>query len=297
MRKFLVILTLLLVSQWSTSQDSLIPKEEFYMSIKSFRQQVTDTMNLEYINYIIRDGDTLIPYRRTVNETDELIKAKYILKDTTFLNIYKSIAFRSNKTNDPKHRFWKDEIKLFFGKSVPRKHQRFLMRFIKRNLNDIENLNITKTKKLEDSNFIIYYDGDFEYENKFENDYTSRVLYQINWNNNRINKSRIKLYPEFFNKEEQLLGELARTFINNLGYFYESSQLGCDSMFSDCTQPVERLSKIDKEILKYHYSYGFCVGMSLESFEEQDNMAREFYRLNPGSDYFILFRRDDFVEN
>lgn len=293
MKKALLFLTLLMVIQISYSQKPVQNDADYYMSLKSFRNLATDTINIKYIKYIVRNGDTLVPYSSSVVENEDLIRTKYILKDTTFLNIYKSIAYRATGNYDPQHRFWKNDIIIFFGESVPRKHRRFLMNFIKENLGDVKNLNISKTRKLEDSNFIIYYDGDFEYENKFEGDYSNRINYQTNWISNRIVKSRIKMIPEFFNNEELLLSELLRTFVINLGYFNNSKTLGCRSIFSNCMEPIQKLSAIDLEIIKYHYSYGFCVGMNLGSFMEQDDMAREFYRLNPGRDYFVLFRKDD----
>lgn len=286
---FIICLTLLVQSIYA--QNPPKDSKDNYMSIDSFRKKFSDTLDTSKMAVVIRNGDTLVPYRISWSDKENLIKKKYILKDTTFVTLYKSIAFRAISNSKPQHMYWKEDISIFFGKSVPKKHQRYLKRFIKKNLGDLEHLSISTTNNLDASNFVIYYDGDFEYEGRFYNDYSNRTLYYSYWKNNRIGRVNMKLTPEFFNSEELLLSELIRTFVINLGYFNESTKLGCESVFSNCIEPIKELTLIDKELIKHHYSYGFCVGVNLQTFEEQDDEAREFYRLNPDSDYYVLLKK------
>ncbi|MGB5981341.1 MAG: hypothetical protein WBG46_04280 [Nonlabens sp.] len=298
MRKIILILSLISTCFFVNAQDQKEETKEYYMSLKSFRQIVTDTVDIDHLDYIINNGDTLVPYKRQLGKGDNDLKnVKYILKDTTFLSIYKHIAYRSINDKDPRHRYWKDEIVVYFGETVPKGHQRFLKRFIRKNLSDINHLKIKTTRTIEQSNFIIYYDGGFEYEGRFKNDYAKRKNYYTYWNDGKINKVVLKLIPEFYNGDKAILSDLVRGLITNLGYFNRVAYLDCNSIFSNCQNLIENLSQLDKEILKYHYSYGFCVGMTLDFFEEQDATAREFYRLNPESDYPVLYHPENFPKN
>lgn len=289
--KYIVFFLLLTVTKELAGQD--IPQSQtLYMTLANFRSKLPDSIDIDKLNYIIRGNDTLVPYKRTYDK-DKFERHKYILKDTTFISLYKEIAFRALKGENSKHRYWDEEIKLFFGKSVPKKHIRYLLSFIKKNLKEVENLNVSRTNKVEDSNFIIYYQGDFEYEGRFVNNLDKPCEYYSYWTRNTINRVSLKITPEYYANEKFLLSELLRNFIINLGYFNKLSTLDCSSIFSDCPEIITELSLLDREILKYHYSYYFCVGMDLKFFEEQNLMAREFYRVNPDSDYFVLYRRND----
>jgi hypothetical protein len=292
-KKYLFILSLILLIQTIDAQTPPTDSKDYYMSIASFREKVSDTLDISKMRMVIRNGDTLVPYGLTWIEKEHLTKKKYILKDTTFLNLYKSVAFRAISTYKPQHRYWNEDISIYFGESVPKKHRRYLKRFIKKNLGDLDHLSITTTRNLDASNFVIYYDGDFEYDGRFYNDYSKRTRYHSYWKGSVITKVNIKLIPEFFNNEELLLSELLRTFVINLGYFNESYKLGCESVFSNCVEPVKELTLLDKELIKHHYSYGFCIGVNLQTFEEQDDEAREFYRYNPDSEFFVLLRKDN----
>ena len=295
MRVLLIIVILTWLSNGIRAQNPNQYGEDYFMSLKTFREKVSDTISLDHLRYKIVKGDTVVPYKRSFGKDSlELNKVRYILKDTTFLDIYKSIAYRSVDKNEPRHRFWSDDIIIYFGKSVSNYYKRKLKKFIRLNLNDIPNLNIKTTNNLEKSNFVIYFDGDFEYEGRLKNNYKHRINYRTYWTGSDIDKVNLKLIPEFYTGKNAILADLIRGFVINLGFFNKSSELGCDSVFSNCYELVEDLTAIDKEILTYHYSRGFCVGMDLESFEEQDAAAREFYKYNEGSNFYVLFRKDRF---
>ncbi len=295
MRRFFIIIMLICVSNNVCAQIPTGNDKDYYMSLKTFRGKVSDTISLEHLRYRIIKGDTVIPYKRSFGKDSlDLNKVKYILKDTTFLDIYKSIAYRSVDKNEPRHRFWSDDIIIYFGESVSNYYQRKMRKFIRNNLMNIKHLNIKTTHKLENSNFVIYFDGDFEYEGRLKGNYKKRMNYHTYWTGSDIDKVTLKLIPKFYSGKDAILADLLRGFVINLGYFNKSSELGCDSVFSNCYELVEDLNVIDKEILTYHYSRGFCVGMDLKSFEEQDASAREFYKYNEDSNYYVLFRKDRF---
>jgi hypothetical protein len=78
----------------------------------------------------------------------------------------------------------------------------------------------------------------------------------------------------YFNETLRLY-ELKKYFIQNLGYFNLINDFDCDSYFSNCYSPNKKLSALDLELIKYHYSYGICKGTDLNTFQEQHQRAKE----------------------
>jgi hypothetical protein len=76
-------------------------------------------------------------------------------------------------------------------------------------------------------------------------------------------------------------------FIKSLGYFNLIKDFDCESYFSDCYSANKKLTELDIELLKYHYSYGICKGTSLETFEEQHKKAKEILSNDGHSLIFI----------
>ena len=139
-------------------------------------------------------------------------------------------------------------------------------------------------KNLNDANFVIYQKGDFEYENnlkKLNNDY------YIWWDQNKINRGFIKIDPEI-NFNDNLFSEaLNKLFIKTLGHFEFTNLIDCSNYFSNCDTPVKKFSKLDYEILKYHYSYGICKGLDEESFDDFHTRAKEHKKNFPNIPYKI----------
>lgn len=228
------------------------------------------------LNFQIQANDTLVLLTDRIMAKVKMVPYEY--KDSTFLDYYKKVAF-NHKDNifskETPMKYWIDELKIYFSPSVRRQTKKSLLSFADEISKTIDSLNIYEVAKVEDSNFIIYYFGDYEYEPKMTNNKNSD--YYIYWKNNRINRGSIKLDTKNLFNETLNQYKLRELFIQTLGYFKLSEEFDCESYFSNCYSPNKKLTPLDLEILRYHYSYGICKGTSLEVFEEQHKNASELY--------------------
>lgn len=132
------------------------------------------------------------------------------------------------------------------------------------------------------------------YLNKQHNtDYEPRISgrsggYYINWNGKQqIYKASVKINTEFAKEKDYQLQLLKYNFFKSLGYFKSSDILECESYLSGC--PVERqFTKMDKKLLKYHYSYGVCKGVDLKAFEELHNSMQEHLKKDPDAKLYVV---------
>lgn len=256
----------------SYSQEKKISKS--YISIKDYKNKLTKKDSL---NFLYLQGDTLIQVLNN-NYTSKKGKAiEYEYKDETFLNVYKKIAFKDDNhllSKKATTKYWKQNISLFFDKKIPKKTKREFLLFANIIIDEIDSLKIKEVKKLEDSNYVIYYAGGFEYENKLAN-YKNSDFY-LYWNNaNQIYKSSLRINTFDLFNEKLRLYKMRQLFFQSIGYFKFNKDLSCNHYFSGCFSLNNKLSNFDKELLKYHYSYGICKGTDLETFEKQHKQAKE----------------------
>lgn len=271
---FLFILPFLLNAQHHIDTNVVVKS---YMPIKLYKENYTRNLTKnDTLNFRIKDNDTLVLITDDIKSKGRVVP--YEPKDSTFLYYYKKVAF-NHKDNDfsknTSMKYWKSDIKIYFSPSVTNKTKNNLMSFAKEISKNIDSLNIYQVKHIEESNYIIYYFGDYEYEPKMVN-YKSSDYY-IYWNKNRINRGSIKLDTKKFFNEKLIQHKLREFFIQSIGHFKLIDDFDCESYFSDCYAPDKKLTALDLEILSYHYSYGICKGTSLEIFEEQHKNAQEIY--------------------
>ena len=235
------------------------------------------SVNLDSVEYKIYKGDTLIRHEPKPDPNKVLVPFDY--RDSTFLEYYIPIAFRlSERTKDPMNqsmKYWRNDIKVFFSKSISKKLRKDFKSFAKFIDQNVDSLNIVVVKSLEESNFIIYTSSDYNYEPQLVNDDKDSGYY-IYWNQkNQINKGVIKLNDEDLFNDQLKAYELKKRFLQTLGHFRLDERLDCRHYFSNCYSPKKEFTQLDLELLQYHYSYGICKGISLESFQNFHQQAQK----------------------
>ncbi len=249
---------------------------QYRISLKNYKKKFKKPLtSKDSLNFIYVNNDTLVVLKDYVRKPGRSVPYEY--KDSTFLDVYKSIAFKyANDTLDKKSsmKYWKDDIAVYFSESVDKKVKKEFMSFAKNVVSQIDSLSIKEVKKVEDSNYIIYYNGDYEYESRM-NKYTFSDYY-MHWNNkNQIYKLFIKLNRDHFFNPTLRLKELKKYFIKSLGRFQFNKNIDCNNFFSGCYTTDYKLTDLDIEIIKYHYSYGICKGTNLETFENQHEKFKQ----------------------
>ncbi|AOW20228.1 hypothetical protein [Urechidicola croceus] len=246
-----------------------------YIPLKLYKRSFTEKLTKkDSLNFKFKDNDTLV---LVDNFIPKGVYVPYEFKDSIFLNHYKKIAFNHKKNKfsyDTKMKYWKDDIKIFFSKSISKNDKKQLMRLASELSSKVDSLNIYQVRKLEDSNFTIYNKGDYEYETRMGN--YSKSYYYIHWNGkSQIYKGNIRLVNENQFSDDESIMKLKRLFIQALGHFKLNNDLECENYFANCDTNKKFLTELDLEILKYHYSYGICKGTDLATFVEQHIIAKE----------------------
>ncbi len=284
MNKKILLILLLISSFFSYSQHTKgLKKTEHlrtvYMKIKDYKNKYkkqltkTDSLNFKIIN-----NDTLI--KVTNYKSPKGVPVDYEFKDSLFLNYYKKIAF--NHKNDSvssktKMIYWKKPIKIYFSKSIKGKTKKSFLKFTSYLSKNIDSLNISEVRKVENSNYIIYYKGDFEYESRMYN--YKNTDYYMYWNgNNQIYKCALKIDSENNFNEKLRLYNMKDYFFRSLGNFKLSNEFKCESFFSNCYSNQKRITNFDLALIKYHYSYGICKGTDLKTFEEHHKKAKKIMK-------------------
>lgn len=257
----------LLISSFSYAQKS---NDSIYVYLKDYKDKYkTPLTKTDSLSFFFHGNDTLVKKEQIANP--KRVNVPYEYKDSTFLKYYTKAAFRTigvdSIDNKQTMRYWKSPINIFFSKSISRKTKRKFMNFAKSIANQIDSLQVSEVKHLEDSNYTIYIFGDYEYNaNLAKNTSTD---YHIKWNGKQqIYKGGIKINTNRYLNESLVLLKLKELFIGSLGHFKFLNTLNCESYFSDCHSPQKALTALDVELLKYHYSYGICKGVNLECFND-----------------------------
>ncbi len=275
----LLITCFLLINALSYSQKKTdtIWNTNTYVSLKSYKNTYGEPLTKkDSLNFKFKDNDTLVLIKDYVRPQGTMVP--YEFKDSTFLYYYKKVAF--NHKNDSINKktsmkYWKDDIRIFFSKSVSKKTKKDFMLFADQIDKAVDSLHIKEVKNVEDSNYIIYYFGDYEYESRMDN-YTYSTFY-ASWKHNKIYRTTIRLDESAFFGDALIQYKLRELFFQSIGYFVLIDDFACESYFSNCYSPNKRLTELDIELLKYHYSYGICKGTSLETFEGQHQKAKEIF--------------------
>lgn len=235
----------------------------------------TSLTKKDSINFKFKDQDTLVLITKKMETIGTYVD--YVYKDSLFLDQYKKVAF--NHKNDSidestSMKYWKNDIKIFFSKSVSKKERKSILSFTKEISKNVDSLNIYEAKNHADSNYIIYYTNDYEYEPSLKN--FNNADFWVYWNNNsnQLNKGAIKINNEKYFSESLRIAEIKVLLFQSLGYFKLSKEYNCDSYFSNCYSNNKHITDFDYELLQYHYCYGICKGTSLETFETQHESVK-----------------------
>lgn len=238
---------------------------------KKFNKALTKQDSLEFV---YKDSDTFVVLK---NYTPKGVRVLYEYKDATFLDLYTKVAFKfehDSLKNDATMKYWKDDINIYFAKEIPKKSKKNFLNFANTLVKQVDSLQLNEVKRIEDSNYIVYYSGGFEYESRMEN-YNASDYYMF-WNGkNQIYKlaMRIKI-DDLFNEKLRLI-EMKRLFFQSLGYFQFNTELDCSNYFSGCYDENSEISELDIALLKYHYSYGICKGTDYDTFMMQHKKTKE----------------------
>lgn len=258
--------------QITQSQHKVTNFNEVFLPISYYNKNKKD---LDSIGFTVYRQDTLVQVSNYTRPKG--VSVPYEYKDSTFLNYYKQVAFRHKNdsiSGETKMKYWKNGLKIYFSKSISKQNKKELLKLAEILDNEIDSLSITEVKKVEESNYIIYYEGDFEYESRMSN--YKNTDYYMYWNgNNQIYKCTLRIDTDENFNEMLRLKQMKRYFIQSLGHFRLQDKFKCSSYFSNCYSTDKALSDFDLELLKYHYSYGICKGTNLETFEEQHKRAKE----------------------
>ncbi|MFV8337527.1 hypothetical protein ACNQF7_15805 [Flavobacterium sp. RSP29] len=245
---------------------------------------------IDSIGFNIIKNDTLIIIS---GYEQKGVKVLYEEKDSIFLERYKDLVYnkkyqKKEERLKPTMKIWKDEIKIYFDKSVSKYNTKKLSEFIHYLDKEIDSLKITEVKDKEKSNYFIYsIDGTTEVN--LDERIRGNDGYYLLWNNKQnIYSCSLKIDEKKNLNEEQILNKLKINFIRSLGYFYlEFDNSDCNSYFSICKSDKKEFGKNELEILKYHYSYGICKGTNLETFEKNHKDAKESLKKGNTKFYFV----------
>ena len=272
------IITLFIYSQEKDIQKRyLVPKDHFKEKYKPS----------DSLGFIIKNGDTLIRVDRFISPKGVALPYEY--KDSTFLELYKKIAFQpihKDSSNTKPMKYWKDDIRIYFSENMSKSVIRDVMEFAQKIDEEVDSLKIIKVKKIEDSNYVIYYDTDYEYLNEIKN--KKKSDYWISWNGkNQIERGYLRIVKSRMFSEKLTIQKIRELFFGTLGWFYLQDDLDCDNYVANCYSDSKHLTAIDLEILRYHYSYGICKGTSLKTFEAQHRQCKENLRKGLPAGRFI----------
>tara|TARA_R110001606_G_C15230834_1_gene635077 strand:- start:48 stop:929 length:882 start_codon:yes stop_codon:yes gene_type:complete len=251
-----------------------------FLSIEDYKKKYPKrTIKFTPGNFFINNKDTLI-----LDDDERYLNAKiveYEPKDSTFLEIYKDVVFKKYNNvskNKVYMKLWKKPIRIFFDDSLDDYYRKKLEDEATKLTNNIDSLNITFVKDKEKSNYVIYQLDSLNKNTKSANIKNNKYVdYYVNWNRNKIYKAELEInLKKYGSLNKQIHANyLLEYFYKSLGYFFTSSKLPCNSIFSTCKSNNKILTKIDFEIIKYQYSYGICKFTNLEEFEENHKKAKE----------------------
>lgn len=262
-----------------------------YMLYKNYKfLKKSGNKVIDSIGFNIIKNDTLIMIS---GYKEKGVKVLYEEKDSIFLERYKQLVFNKKYQNKeerlkPTMKIWKDEVKIYFDKSVSKYNSKKLSEFIHYLDKEIDSLKITVVKDKDKSNYFIYSISDTN-EVNLDARIRGNDGYYLLWNNKQnIYSCSLKINEKKNLNEEQILTYLKINFIRSLGYFYqELGNSDCNSYFSICKSDKKEFEKKDLEILKYHYSYGICKGSNIETFEKNHKDAKEALKKGNTKFYFL----------
>jgi hypothetical protein len=260
-----------------------------YIPLREYKKKYDVAITKEdSLHFFFKEKDTLILIsNKDFYKNRTVISVPYEPKDSLFLEIYKDVVYNKHNSfaNIPKGqkqymRLWQKPINIYFAPTLKNYYKRKIKK-VARKLSSIDSLKIFFVKNLKDSNYIIYQIDDEnseKYSAEIKNN--KHVDYYIKWEKGKIYdaKLEINLIENNTIDKKESATILLQNFYQTLGRFFTTSKLPCNSVFSDCNSTKKELTKLDFEIIKYHYSYGICKFTDLDTFEENHKKAKEIIK-------------------
>lgn len=252
---------------------------DFFVPIAIFKSNYKKT---DSIGFIMSKNDTLIMVKRFKPKSNN--RVKYELRDSTFLSYYTKVAFKYKSkdcTDTQTMKYWKKPIKIFFAKNVHNTVVKSFMNFVKDIDKNIDSLSITRVKKLEESNYVIFNNESYQYDTRINQ--KKAADYYIEWNGkSQITRGALRYDLNKLLSLKLRVQRIKELFIGSLGWFLTSNSLECDSFFANCYSDRKHMTTLDWQLLKYHYSYGICKGTTLKEFEKQHRESKKLIEENGG---------------
>lgn len=246
------------------------------------------------LQFKINGNDTLVVLRPGMNiEFPKGTKVEFKPQDSLFLEIYQDVVYGKERYEvQPEQtlRIWKDDVKIYFDKTVPSKHRKELLKFTKRISSEVDSLNIYEVEERAKANYVIYYLEDpenFDLEPRIQ---SSDGGYYVSWDHRQhLVQGILKINSFNLVSEKNQIVYMKLYFFKSLGVFHESPLLQCESLLSGCSNSSE-ISEKDLKILKYHYSYQNTIGIDLKGFENYHQENRKILKEHPNSPIYISHR-------
>jgi CRISPR/Cas system-associated endoribonuclease Cas2 len=279
-----------LLKKYSKNKNaSLFHRKMSYMPLKQYKKRHTKIITKEdSLHFKFKDNDTLILIsNKGFYKNQKRISVNYEPKDSLFLEIYKDVVYKKftntgnlRKGEKELMRLWEKPLKIYFSPSLDQYYKKKIKKAAKK-LSSIDSLNILFVKNRKASNYIIY---QIDSENKFEYSKDLRnnksVDYYIYWNKGKIYDAKLKINLTQKNSATKKANAtlLVQNFYQTLGRFFTTSKVPKNSMLSNSNFVKKKLTKLDIEIISYHYSYGICKFTDLKTFEKNHKKAKEIIR-------------------
>lgn len=258
-------------------------KKRAYMPLNQYKKRYSKTITKEdSLNFKYKDKDTLILIsNKDFYKNQTRITVDYEPKDSTFLETYKDVVYQKylpSSKNKDYMRLWVKPIKIYFAKSLDVDYKNAIIKTANKLSKAVDSLQISFVNDLEKSNYIIYQIDDnntYKYSKLIsKNQYMD---YRLFWNKNKIYDAKLEVNLSKYKNtsKETNINYLIQTFYKTLGRFYDSHRMPNNSILSKRNSNRKTISKLDIEILKYHYSYGICKFTDLKTFEENHAKAKE----------------------
>lgn len=280
MRNILFLL-IAVSSIYAQEQKTVLVSQEKYKE----QRKTADSLGFRVIH-----GDTLVIAQNFDLKIPNGIRVPFEYRDSTFIEYYKKVAFyhTTNIINpNTTMKYWKEPINIYITDKYSKKVKKDFNAFTKDISNQIDSLHIKIVKDINKANFVIYTNDDFNYDPNLS--ITGRSTNYSYWNNkNQLYKCFIKINQKNLFNDDLQLYELKVNFIQMLGYFKPQDDFECKSYFSTCYSSNKQITELDLSLLKYHYSYGYCKGVTLESFEQQQASAWRAKKKNPKNKFTII---------
>ena len=260
-----------------------------YMPLWQYKKMHKEAITKQdSINFLFKEKDTLILISdKYFYKNQQRVSVPYEPKSDEFLETYKDIVYKKHnsygnirKGKKEYMRLWEAPIKIYFAPKLDNYYKKAIKKAVKA-LSSIDSLQISFVKDLNKSNYIIYQIDDknsYQYSNNLKKN--KYVDYYIKWEKGKIYdaKLEINLIENSTIDKKENATILFQNFHQTLGRFFTTSKLPCNSVFSNCNSNKKELTKLDFEIIKYHYSYGICKFTDLETFEENHQKAKEIIK-------------------